>query len=128
MTNVGWIVDLEVQAEAAEIFHNLTLEMVAEASKEPGCITYKRSISSDLRTYRLLEVYADCDAARLHLANFRNKFGALFNSSIYRRSFWAFGAVDSHLAQELDALKAQYHPNVVGFSCRRRPRKGAPGP
>jgi quinol monooxygenase YgiN len=118
MTNVGWIVDLEVQAEATEIFHTLTLEMVADASKEPGCITYQRFISSDHRIYRLLEVYTDCDAARLHLENFRSKFEAQFSALIHRRSFWVFGSVDGYLTRELEAFGAQFHPHIVGFSCR----------
>jgi quinol monooxygenase YgiN len=39
MREVGGIVDLAVEAEGAEAFHNLALEMVADATNEPGCIT-----------------------------------------------------------------------------------------
>jgi quinol monooxygenase YgiN len=68
MTKPGvyFIVDFAITAGKFEEFQSIAAEMVAGTQSEPGALAYEFDPTGDGTESRLIEVYADSDAALLH--------------------------------------------------------------
>lgn len=64
---VRFAVDLAVNEGRFDEFQGIAQAMIAGTRKEPGAIGYDFCLSSDRRRCRILETYADANAALAHL-------------------------------------------------------------
>ena len=63
---VHFIVSLSIHEGKLAAFEDTAKTMVAGARKEPGALGYEWYLSSDRKSCRLLETYANADAALAH--------------------------------------------------------------
>jgi quinol monooxygenase YgiN len=64
---VRFTVDLTINAGEFDKFEGIAQEMIASSQKEPGTLGYDWYLSGDGRRCRIVETYADADAALAHL-------------------------------------------------------------
>lgn len=65
-TKVHFIVDLAIHEGKLANFESTVASMVAGTEKEPGALTYDWFLSKDRKQCRLIETYADANAASAH--------------------------------------------------------------
>lgn len=65
---IGIVATIKVQDGKNAEFEKVFLDMAAKVkANEPGCLLYQLTRSkSDPNTYKVLELYADADALKLH--------------------------------------------------------------
>ncbi|HMK22011.1 MAG TPA: putative quinol monooxygenase [Terriglobales bacterium] len=66
---VYFLVTFTVHEGKLAAFEETVKAMVAGTRKEPGALGYEWYLSSDRKTYRLVETYADAQAAQAHMAS-----------------------------------------------------------
>lgn len=63
---VHFLVDLAIHEGKLADFESVVKTMVADTEKEPGALTYDWFLSKDRKQCRLIETYADANAAFAH--------------------------------------------------------------
>lgn len=64
---VHFVVDLTINEGKLDVFESLAQTMIAVTQKEPGTMAYDWYLSSDRKRCRLVETYANQDAALAHM-------------------------------------------------------------
>ena len=67
MSKVRFTVDLTIHEGKLDACEAIVRAMIAASQKEPGTLGYDWYLSGDRKRCRLLETYADADAAFAHL-------------------------------------------------------------
>ena len=71
MSNVYWLLELEIQLGQSDNLKQLMHEMIAAAREnEPGTLNYEWTMSADDTICHTYERYADSGAVMTHLATF----------------------------------------------------------
>lgn len=69
-SGIGWTIRLEIHDGQAEAFEQIAERVAEDVEKaEPGTVFYRWFISEDKKTARVLEWFADDDAALTHLTS-----------------------------------------------------------
>ncbi|MFZ0818481.1 MAG: antibiotic biosynthesis monooxygenase [Candidatus Acidiferrales bacterium] len=64
---VRFVVDLAINAEQFDKFESIAHAMIVGSQKEPGTLGYDWCLSADRKRCRLVETFADANAALVHM-------------------------------------------------------------
>jgi len=116
---VHLVIDLAIQDGRFEDFATTVRLMTAATAKEPGALGYEWYVSSDRRSCRLLETYADSQAVTAHLAGPAVKVHVpQLLASVTLARFEVYGSPDAASAATLSSFGAKIYPHWHGLPPR----------
>jgi quinol monooxygenase YgiN len=119
---ISWQVQLAIEPARFDSFRALTNEMIESTRLEEGVLIYERFLSEDGWKVLVYELYANSEAAILHLRSFQEKFADAFGRLVKRDRFLVFGAPNGRLLDARGSLGLRLHRySVIGAS--RAPRR-----
>ena len=116
MSNVYWLLELEIQAGKSDEFEKLMSEMVANTqANEPGALNYEWSTNAEGTVCHIYERYADSAAVMTHMQGF-GPFAARFFEVFRPLRFSVYGSPSSEVKEALAALSPAYFNHAAGFA------------
>ena len=117
MSNVSWLLEVEIQAGASENFEELMQEMVASTQvNELGTIGYEWSTNVDGTICHLHERYKDSAAVMTHLVSFGEKFAERFMKVCAPTRLVVYGSPSEEAKSALAAFNPSYMASGGGFT------------
>lgn len=114
---VRFTVDLTINEGRLDEFQDIAQAMIAGSQKEPGTLAYEFFLSGDRKRCRLVEAYANADAALNHLTSpvVRELVPKLLKTSTIG-GFEVYGAPGPKAAEILTGFGAEIFQHWQGFS------------
>ena len=114
---VYFVVDLSIADGKLGAFQTITQSMVEGTQQEPGALAYEFYFDSDQKRCRLIEIYADSDAALAHCKGrvVQELVPKLLEVSSLT-GFSVYGDLSSETAELLTQVGAQLYSSSCGFN------------
>ena len=117
MTNdqIGWVVEVSVNAGRLAPWNDLMHEMVASTRAEPGTLTYEWMLGADGSRCQIFERYASVAAALIHARAFDAKFAKRFLALASPKALSVYGTPDAELRAWFAPSSPRYFSPIGGF-------------
>jgi quinol monooxygenase YgiN len=114
--NIALVVTGEVLPGQMDNFRQLVPKLVAAVAEESGTIVYEFSLQPDQKTYNVMEVYQNSDAAAAHgkhlaSTDFLKELGQVRKIT----NVIVFGSPDAQVKEGLARLDPVYATHIDGF-------------
>ena len=115
MSNVYWMLELEIKSGQSEAFATLMSEMVANAqNNEPNTLNYEWSTNAEGTVCHIYERYLDSAAVMTHMKGFE-PFASRFFEVFKPLRFSVYGSPSPEVKGALAALNPSYLQLAAGF-------------
>ena len=113
---IALLVTGEVLPGQMDNFRQLVPKLVAAVAEEPGTLVYEFSLQPDQKTYNVMEVYQNSDAAAAHgkhlaSTDFLKELGQVRKIT----NVIVFGSPDAQVKEGLARLDPVYTSHIDGF-------------
>ena len=114
--SIALVVTGEVLPGQMDNFRQLVPKLVAAVAEEPGTLVYEFSLQPDQKTYNVMEVYQNSDAAAAHgkhlaSTDFLKELGQVRKIT----NVIVFGSPDAQVKEGLARLNPVYTFHIDGF-------------
>jgi len=114
--SIALVVTGEVLPGQMDNFRQLVPKLVAAVAEEPGTLVYEFSLQPDQKTYNVMEVYQNSDAAAAHgkhlaSTDFLKELGQVRKIT----NVIVFGSPDAQVKEGLARLDPVYTTHIDGF-------------
>ena len=114
--SIALVVTGEVLPGQMDNFRQLVPKLVAAVAEEPGTLVYEFSLQPDQKTYNVMEVYQNSDAAAAHgkhlaSTDFLKELGQVRKIT----NVIVFGSPDAQVKERLARLDPVYTTHIDGF-------------
>src|SRR5215472_18621819 len=125
---VHFVVELEIQEGKFDDFAATAQAMAAGTAKEPGALEYEWFLSKDNTRCRLVEIYADAEAVKAHLASsvVHELVPKILGFAALTR-FEVYGVPDEAAVARLSAIGAQIYRHWHGIHSQSEAASTAAG-
>jgi quinol monooxygenase YgiN len=114
--SIALVITGEVLPGQMDNFRSLVTRLVAAVAEEPGTLVYEFSLQPDEKTYKVMEVYQNSDAAAAHGKHLTST-GFLKELGQVRKitNVIVFGSPDAQVKEGLARLDPVYTSHIDGF-------------